>query len=253
MVMFRSFYVFIVILMFGPCCNGDRKIQLMRSGHMTKEDYADGEKRAKVIAGQQKPFLEAELKKQGVSWGAPVFIRLFKEERVLELWVKDKTKYKLFRSYPIAAMSGGLGAKTREGDKQAPEGFYYIPSGRMKPDSSYHLAFNIGYPNQYDVVHERTGSLIMVHGAQLSIGCFAMTDEKIEEIYTLCDAALKNGQPFFRLHSFPFRMKKKRMLEEVSNPWYDFWLNLQEGYHLFEQHKWPPNVEVDNKRYVFSY
>jgi len=149
-------------------------------------------------------------------------------------------------------MSGDLGPKLAEGDKQAPEGFYHVGSSRMKPDSTYHLAFNIGYPNTYDRAHKRTGSYIMVHGNQVSIGCFAMTDYWMEEIYTLCTKALQNGQAFFRIHIFPFRMTEERLATETQSEWYDFWKNLKEGHDWFEEYKTPPNVTVLNNNYVFS-
>ena len=122
----------------------------------------------------------------------------------------------------------------------------------MNPNSRFHLSFNVGYPNTYDRAHERTGDFLMVHGNRVSIGCFAMTDKKIEEIYTLCDAALNKGQKFFRVHSFPFRMTNERLTQESGNRWSSFWKNLKQGYDLFEKNKFPPNVRVENKKYVFD-
>ena len=209
-------------------------------------------KRAKAVAKRVTPTLEKELAEVDLEMGSPVFIRVFKEERELELWVKNEELFQLFRTYPIAAMSGNLGPKLAEGDRQAPEGFYYVPPRMMKPDSDYHLAFNIGFPNKYDLEHDRTGSFIMVHGDKQSIGCFAMTDEKIEEIYTLCDAALNNGQRFFRVHCFPFRMSDERLEEEVDSEWASFWRELKPGYDWFEEKKTPPNVEVEEGVYRFT-
>jgi murein L,D-transpeptidase YafK len=182
-----------------------------------------------------------------------VFIRIFKEERELELWVRDREsgKFKHFRTWPVVAMSGKLGPKLAEGDRQAPEGFYFVTRRLMNPKSRFHLAFNIGYPNDYDRAHGRTGSAIMVHGNRVSIGCFAMTDAKIEEIYTLCDAALNAGQPFFRVHVFPFRMTRERMAETDGEPWREFWLNLKEGYDWFQTHHLPPDVGVKDGLYTF--
>ena len=198
--------------------------------------------------------LGQSLKDKGLELGSPVFIRAFKDERTLELFVKNKTsgKYDLFRSYKIAAASGKLGPKRAEGDRQVPEGFYFVPPSAMLPTSRYHLAFNIGYPNAFDKANGRTGSFIMIHGSNVSIGCLAMTDEKIEEIYTLCDAAHKGGQRFFRVHIFPFRMTESRMKRYSSNPNYAFWKNLKTGYDLFEKNKLPPDVSVRDKRYVFK-
>ena len=209
--------------------------------------------RAEAAAARVTPALKSALAAQGLSFGAPVFLRVFKEERRLELWLrKDDGTYALFRTYPVVAMSGSLGPKLAEGDGQAPEGFYFVPPRAMKPDSTYHLAFNLGFPNDYDRAHGRTGSFLMVHGNEVSIGCFAMTDPKIEEIYTLCDAALKNGQPFFRVHCFPFRMTPARMAKAAGEPWVEFWNNLREGYDWFEREKVPPEVAVEGGRYVFK-
>lgn len=193
------------------------------------------------------------LQEKGLKSGAPVFIRAFKEERELELFLQaaDGT-FKLLRTYPIAAASGKLGPKLAEGDMQVPEGFYASSQRSMKPDSDFHLAFNIGYPNSYDRAHGRTGSFIMVHGSNVSIGCLAMTDPKIEEIYTLCQAALDAGQPFFRVHIFPFRMTEKRMQKAASSEHYKFWKNLKTGYDIFESTRIPPEVSVKNKRYEFD-
>ena len=204
------------------------------------------------VAKRVSPQLKKDLLAKGLKFGQPVFIRIFKEEKELELWVQNENQFVRFRTYSIAAMSGKLGPKLAEGDKQAPEGFYFVPPSMMNPKSLYHLSFNIGYPNTYDRAHERTGSFIMVHGDQQSIGCFAMTDQKIEEIYTLCNAALKKGQPYFRVHCFPFRMTTERMTIAKEHKWELFWKNLKEGYDWFEEKKLPPNVEVKEKRYYFE-
>lgn len=208
--------------------------------------------RATEVAKRVTPRLKRDLSAKGLALGSPVFIRIFKEERELELWVQKGVRFQLFRSYPIAAMSGHLGPKLAEGDRQAPEGFYFVPPSMMNPKSLYHLAFNIGFPNAYDQAQGRTGSFIMVHGDRQSIGCFAMTDSKIEEIYTLCNAALSNGQPYFRVHCFPFRMTPARMARAKGMRWEPFWKNLQEGYQWFEEKKVPPNVEVKGRQYHFE-
>ena len=213
-----------------------------------------GPQRAKAAAVRVQPGLERDLSAKGLHFGDPVFIRAFKEEKELELWVRrrDNGKYELFRTWTIAAQSGTPGPKLAEGDGQVPEGFYAVAKAAMKPNSSYHLAFNIGYPNAYDRHHGRTGSAIMIHGDRVSIGCLAMTDEKIEEIYTLCDAALDHGQKFFRVHVFPFRMTGVRMARENDNKWFDFWSNLREGYDWFEKRRVPPAADVVNGRYRFA-
>lgn len=213
-----------------------------------------GAPRAKAAAERVKNLVAKDLLEKDLRWGDPVFLRAFKEEGELELFLMhaETKQYHLFRTYRIAAQSGQLGPKLREGDGQVPEGFYAAGKRSMKPDSRFHLAFNVGYPNEYDVAHQRTGSFIMVHGNEVSIGCLAMTDEVIEEIYSLCDAALERGQPFFRIHFFPFRMTAERMEKARDSEHYTFWENLREGYDLFESSRLPPVTSVRDKRYHFD-
>jgi murein L,D-transpeptidase YafK len=209
--------------------------------------------RAAAAASRVQPTLMRDLQAAGLDFGAPVFLRAFKEERVLELFVKHRCtgKFTLFRSYPVAAASGTLGPKLAEGDGQVPEGFYAVPPSAMNPNSKYHLSFNIGYPNAFDRAHGRTGSHIMIHGNRVSIGCLAMTDPKIEEIYTLCAAAHAGRQRFFRVHIFPFRMTEARMKQAAGSEWEDFWKNLKEGYDWFEKRRIPPDASVNGGKYRF--
>ncbi len=198
-----------------------------------------------------KPDLVKALAAKKLRWGAPVFIRIFKEEKQLELWVDDGKQFRLFKTWAICKFSGALGPKLREGDGHAPEGFYFVPRARMNPHSRFHLSFNLGYPNAYDRASQRTGSALMVHGNCVSIGCYAMTDARIEEIYSLCDAALKNGQRFFRVHSFPFRMTEANMKRHGKSKWISEWRNFKGGYDWFEKTNHPPDVDVNGKRLVF--
>ena len=213
-----------------------------------------GKQREREVSERVSPDMKAALAEKGLALGSPVFIRAFKEERELELFVQSKTtgKFELFRTYPIAAASGTLGPKLAEGDGQVPEGFYFAGPKAMNPNSTFHLSFNIGFPNEFDKANGRTGSFIMVHGSNVSVGCLAMTDEKIEEIYTTADAALNAGQPFFRVHIFPFRMTPERMEKAAADPNLPFWQNLKTGYDLFEANMLPPNVTVKDKAYAFE-
>jgi len=127
--------------------------------------------------------------------------------------------------------SGELGPKFKQGDGQSPEGFYFVKPGQMNPYSSYHLSFDLGYPNTYDRAHGRTGDYLMVHGDCVSIGCYAMTDAGIEEIYTLMGAALKGGQPFVRVHAFPFPMTEENLKRHEGNKNIEFWKNLKSFRH----------------------
>ncbi len=196
--------------------------------------------------------LKQQLAEKGLTYGSPIFIRIFKQSNELEVWVKKGKTFQKFKTYKICKYSGKLGAKTKEGDKQAPEGFYFVTPNQLNPNSRYHLSFNLGYPNAYEKEKGYTGSALMVHGKCVSIGCYAMTDKNINEIYALAHSALAQGQPFFRVHVFPFRLKNQKLKRYKNNTWYDFWKNLQQGYQYFEQHKIPPNVRVENGKYVFE-
>lgn len=200
-----------------------------------------------------KDSLVEQLTSYDLKYGSPIFIRIFKESSQLELWLKNHLgHFVLFKSYAICSFSGDLGPKLKQGDWQSPEGFYFVKPIQLNPWSQYHLSFNLGFPNRYDREHSRTGSALMVHGDCVSIGCYAMTDPQINEIYSLASAALENGQPFFRVHAFPFKMTDERLAKETQNPWYSFWQNLKTGYDIFEQSAIPPNVTVNNKQYVFD-
>ena len=126
---------------------------------------------------------------------SPILVRLFKQEAELEVWKQDRSgRFALLKTYPICRWSGDLGPKVREGDRQAPEGFYSISPAQMNPQSAYYLSFNTGYPNAYDRALGRTGSQLMVHGDCSSRGCYAMTDEQIAEIYSLGRESFFGGQ-----------------------------------------------------------
>lgn len=221
---------------------------------MIDHSIPGGPKRAAAAAENTTPALKRDLAGKKLEFGDPVFIRSFKQERELELFVRNREtgKFDLFRTYHVAGTSGDLGPKIFEGDGQIPEGFYFVPPQGMNPASQFHLSFNIGYPNAYDRAHGRTGSAIMVHGNCVSIGCLAMTDEKVEEIYTLCAAAYQGGQPYFRVHIFPFRMTPELIGKNATSDWTDFWANLKEGYDYFEKNRIPPEVSVENGKYVFK-
>ena len=209
--------------------------------------------RAEEYSIEKNIFLESTLEQRldalSVKIGAPVFIRIFKEEAILELWIDTGSHYEHLKDYIICASSGYLGPKLKEGDRQAPEGFYKVRKQQLNPHSKYHLSFNLGYPNKYDRVHERTGTFLMVHGNCVSAGCYAMTDEKIEEIYALVESALEHGQTYIDVHAFPFRMTEENMDLYEGNRWYDFWMNLKEGYDYFESEHRPPHIKIEAKRY----
>jgi murein L,D-transpeptidase YafK len=207
-------------------------------------------------AKASKPIPEKLLKEieaKNMDKGSPMLVRLFKQEAELEVWKQDRSgRFALLKTYPICRWSGDLGPKIREGDRQAPEGFYSITPGQMNPASSYYLSFNMGYPNAYDKAWGRTGSQLMVHGDCSSRGCYAMTDEQISEIYSLGRESFFGGQTAFQVQAYPFRMTAQNMAKYRSNPNMPFWRMLKEGNDHFEVSKLEPKIDVCEKRYVFD-
>jgi murein L,D-transpeptidase YafK len=184
---------------------------------------------------------------------SPILVRLFKQEAELEIWKQDKTgRYALLQTYPICRWSGDLGPKMREGDRQAPEGFYNITPGQMNPESQFYLAFNMGYPNAFDRSLGRTGSQLMVHGDCSSRGCYAMTDEQISEIYALGRESFFGGQRSFQVQAYPFRMTPQNMAKHRNSPHMPFWKMLKQGNDHFEVTHLEPKVDVCEQRYVFN-
>jgi murein L,D-transpeptidase YafK len=197
--------------------------------------------------------LLSDLDAAGFALGNPAFIRIFKQEKRLEVWMQRAGEpFALFRSYDICYHSGRLGPKLAEGDHQAPEGFYRVGLQQLNPNSRHHLAFNLGFPNAYDQALNRTGSVLMVHGGCTSTGCYAMTDPIIDQIYAIVEAALLGGQEAVDVHAMPFVMSDTAMAALEPQPWLDFWRNLKQGYDLFEADHVPPKVGHCNGDYRFG-
>lgn len=187
---------------------------------------------------------------KGLKIGDQVFIRIFKSESELEVWMrKESGEFILFETYPICHWSGTLGPKVEEGDKQNPEGFYTVTRQQLHLVGRWPRSLNLGFPNPYDKALGRTGSYILVHGGCTSVGCFAMTNAVVAEIYDLAEAALRKGQAYLHVHAFPFRMTDENLARHAESPWRPFWSNLKEGYDAFEQTRVPPRVGVCSNRY----
>ncbi|NVN86050.1 MAG: hypothetical protein HXX15_08155 [Rhodopseudomonas sp.] len=199
------------------------------------------------------PRLVADMQTKNMDLQSPMLVRLFKQEAELEVWKQDRNgQFALLKTYPICRWSGDLGPKVREGDRQAPEGFYSISPGQMNPQSAYYLSFNTGYPNAFDKALGRTGSQLMVHGDCSSRGCYAMTDEQIAEIYSLGRESFFGGQRAFQFQAYPFRMTPANMAKHRNNPNMPFWKMLKEGNDHFEVTRQEPKVEFCEKKYVFD-
>jgi murein L,D-transpeptidase YafK len=185
--------------------------------------------------------------------GAPILIRVFKQDSILEVWKQDHAgRYGLLKSYPICRFSGALGPKKTEGDHQAPEGFYEITREQLNPYSHEYLAFNVGYPNKFDQSLGRTGSFVMVHGGCRSVGCYAMTDAQMDEIYGLVYEALQSGQDRIQLQALPFQMTAQNLAQHSDDPNRPFWAMLKSGSDAFIATRTPPRVAVCGQQYVFN-
>lgn len=224
---------------------------LFVSAALSVANYARAEEKA-----AEKPLpaaVEAALLMKDIAPEAPVYIRVFKEESELEVWkARTNGRYALIKTFPICNWGGTLGPKQVRGDQMSPEGFYGVTLGALKPDSKYHLAFNIGYPNALDRALGRTGSYIMVHGDCRSVGCFAMSDKLIEEIYAFVRDALGAGETSVPVHVFPFRMTDANVKRHAGNAARNTWGPLKHAYDDFSTSREPPKIGMCGKRYVVN-
>jgi murein L,D-transpeptidase YafK len=199
------------------------------------------------------PEMISLLQQKNMPRESAILVRIFKEESEMEVWKQDDSgRFAMLKTYPICRWSGELGPKVREGDRQAPEGFYNITPGLMNPNSNYFLSFNLGFPNAYDRANDRTGAFLMVHGDCSSRGCYAMTDEQIGEIFSLARESFTGGQRSFQVQAYPFRMTPMNMAKHRNNPAFAFWRMLKEGNDHFEVTRMEPKIDVCEKRYVFN-
>ncbi|NVK34169.1 MAG: murein L,D-transpeptidase [Rhodobacteraceae bacterium] len=213
------------------------------------DEYGYGPKAERPVSSQIKQSMKA----MDMSATSPIMVRIFKEENELEVWKQKRNgKYALLETFEICKWSGKVGPKFKEGDRQAPEGYYEITPGLMNPRSNYHLAFNLGYPNQYDRSHGRTGSHLMVHGACSSRGCYAMTDQQVQDIYALARDSFKGGQRSFQVQAYPFHLTPENLARHRDSEHMEFWQMLKVGYDHFELTNMPPKVDVCEKKYVFN-
>lgn len=195
--------------------------------------------------------LDQRLADGGFTLAQPILMRIFKREFELEIWKAKDGRYHHFATYPICRWSGRLGPKLKTGDRQAPEGFYAVAKSQLNPNSRWHRSFNLGFPNLYDRTHGRTGSFLMVHGGCGSVGCYAMTNAVIDEIWTLVTHALDAGQQRFQVQAYPFRMTAENLAAKADHPLHGFWTTLKTGADLFDASGLPPRPHVCNGAYRF--
>ena len=201
--------------------------------------------------------LRKQFANHGLAWPAKyVYIRSFKYDSQLELWVKNTAKepYKLFKTYKVCMQSGTMGPKRFQGDFQVPEGIYHI--SEFNPNSLYHLSLGLNYPNASDRILSdslRPGGDIYIHGNCVSVGCVALCDEDIEEVYIIANYAYANGLEFIPVHVFPVKYNVKRSAEYLANTIRDkeylkkFEDRLKEIYEYFNEKKQIPVVLINRK------
>ena len=196
--------------------------------------------------------LSDRLQEKGVTLSAPIMIRVLKSESELEVWKEKDGSFILFATYPICHWSGSVGPKMRNGDKQAPEGYYTVTRAQTRHIGRWPKSLNIGFPNILDQSQARTGDNILIHGGCSSVGCFAMTNPVMDEIHNLTTAAIDGGQEHVQVEVFPFRLTDENMKAHAGSPWENFWVNMKEGWDAFEQWRMPPIVSVCDGSYHFE-
>jgi len=209
-------------------------------------------RRGGKAALRRRAVVEALFEEAGVAFPpAELLLRSYKREQELEIWASGARgeRMKLVATYAVCAVSGDLGPKRREGDGQVPEGYYRIQY--LWPDEAFHLAMKVGYPNASDraLGGSAPGGDIMIHGGCASIGCLAMSDERIEELWAM---ASETGERV-EVHLYPTRKLGELLADPAYGEHHAFWANLYEGERMFEETRRPPRVSVDWRgRYLFA-
>ncbi len=201
--------------------------------------------------------LKTECAQKNIQWPIQqVYLRSFKYENLLEIWLKDEqsNEFQFFRSVKVCGTNGKLGPKRKEGDKQVPEGFYYV--NEFNPNSNYHLSLGINYPNTSDKILSdavKPGGQIFIHGDCVSVGCLAINDEQIEDLYVLSTVAKSNGQEFIPVHIFPgkFNQLKSRdaivKMAKENQGYTPFVLAMQNAFYYFEKERKLPAILINAK------
>src|SRR5215212_1773933 len=226
-------------------------------------DFKRASYKTNDIFNKKEDTLRQEFAKKGLQWPAKyVYIRSFKYDAQLEVWVKNdaREQFKLFKTYKVCMQSGTMGPKRFQGDYQVPEGFYYI--NEFNPNSNYHLSLGLNYPNSSDRILSdsiRPGGDIYIHGSCVSVGCIPVTDDQIEELYIIASYAKANGQDFIPVHVFPIKYSVKKSMDYLNastkknQQLQQFALQLREAFDKFEEKKQLPVVMVNKKgQYVFD-
>lgn len=213
---------------------------------------------AGALPSSSEAGLRERLKAIGYDGKIRLYVRIFKEEKTLEVWIKSKGIYKLYKSFEVCNYSGKLGPKVAEGDKQAPEGFYHVPAEDVLWSSrKWPRALNLAFPNVYDALKKRTGSYLLIHGGCSSEGCYALKNGPMSILYDLVSIALKSGQTILPIHIFPFRLTDKNWARhsplKAGKKWGSFWRGMQPAYDGFQNNRTIPSIYVCQTGYqVYS-
>jgi murein L,D-transpeptidase YafK len=193
--------------------------------------------------------LASRIEAAGFTRGAPIYFRIFKAEAVLEVWMRKGDRFELFNTYPVCKYDGTLGPKLYEGDRQSPEGFYTVSPAQLRWTGRWYRGFDLSFPNAYDEDQGRTGSAILIHGGCASIGCYAMTNAVVDELFEIATEAFDGGQTRIAVHVYPFRMTDENMARHSQEAWASFWERLKPAYDHFETDRVPPRVSVCKGEY----
>ena len=220
-------------------------------------DFQKGSGRVAAAFSSMEDSVIKQFENKKLAWPPhEMYIRSFKFDRQLEVWVKGNAKepFKLFKTYKVCMQSGSMGPKRIEGDYQVPEGFYYI--NEFNPNSNYHLALGLNYPNASDKILSDSlhpGSAIYIHGNCVSIGCIPISDIPMEEVYIIASHVKTSGQDFIPVHVYPVKYNVKKSAEylvqtlQTKPALIDFAVRLKEAFNYFEEKKQLPLIIVNKK------
>ncbi len=215
------------------------------------------------VFNRREDSLKKEFEAKKINWPPKaLYIRSFKYDQLMEIWVKgdEKKPFRLFKTYAICMQSGITGPKRMEGDLQIPEGFYYV--NEFNPNSNYHLSLGLNYPNASDQLLSDSlhpGGEIYIHGNCVSVGCLAITDLKIEELYIMATYAKASGQDFIPVHVFPVKYNEPNSMDYLARMTKDnqalqkFAIGLKEAFDYFEEKKKVPVILINRKgQYIIN-
>lgn len=252
-----TFLLFIVSFVVSATAQLSYKNGSTHSAHSAFVDYQKTFPRPDESFKRKEDTLQKQFEAKNLQWPAKyIYIRSFKYDSQLEVWVKDEIKdpFKLFKTYRVCALAGTLGPKRLEGDYQVPEGFYYI--NEFNPRSEYYLSLGLNYPNVSDKILSdsyRPGGAIYIHGSCVTVGCIPLTDKQIDEVYILAAHAKGLGQDYIPVHIFPIRFNVARSIKYLENLTKDdailktFAERLEDAFNYFERHKQLPVILTNEK------